>query len=388
MKKQILNIEDLTYSKEMIKAKEPVFILIILMIVLFLVLAAFIWSYFFKIDQVVKATGIVRSYGESTVRNIKEGYIKRVNLESGKKVKKDELLYSLDTRSLKTDEKMLKKRIQRLNNNIRYLEILKKCMNRQKNYFQDHITIPRDIKKDELDFYSNRYINYRQQYEKLEIEMEKAENEYLNKKDIVNIVSPREVDVLKTNLRTAKLNISEFEIDSIINIDNEIFNIEDEIFQLEQELNNVLKGIKLSRIKAPIPGNIQLKELIKKDDYLPAGIEVLKIIPDNNSEYKMKIKVENKDISQIHKGQLVKYRLYPFPYKEFGVVTGNILQINEDTTDDSTTYSIMATIDQNKFYDRNGKEYELKSGMAGEVKIISGEKTIFNYIMEKLDLRW
>ena len=118
---------------------------------------------------------------------------------------------------------------------------------------------------------------------------------------------------------------------------------------------------------------------------------MLRIIPETKSNYKMEINVNNKDIARLYQNQLVKYRIISFPHKEYGVSTGKIVKIGNDIIKNSknnSAYKVTATIDKELFYDKKGNEYHIKTGMLSEVKIITGEKRIYKYVLEKLDFIW
>ncbi|MFW6281917.1 MAG: HlyD family efflux transporter periplasmic adaptor subunit [bacterium] len=393
MKKYIFNIDDLSSSREMLKAKEPLYILGMIIIIFIVFSLAFIWSYFSHIDQVIKAKGVVRPLPEiSTVRNVQEGYVKNINFKNGDIVKKNEILYTINNDNLKSQKKILDKKLKVLKAKIELLKVLKSSIRDRENQFINYTFSGTDqeakIKSNILDYYQNRFHNFLNKYEKLEIDFRTVRREYKNKRKIMNVVSRQEVQDIKNRLRTAELNLDEFRMDNIIELESEINKYEDDIFQINQELKNVREKLKLTWIRAPISGKIQVIEPFLKRSFLPAGLEMIKIIPDFGQGFKMEIEVDNKDISQIHPGQKVKYHITSFPHKEFGVATGEIMHIDEDIGKNNLSYKITASINQDTFYDKKDRPYKLKPGMSGQVKIIFGEKTVFNYLVEKLDLKW
>ena len=120
-------MEDLSDSKEMLKAEEPVFIMIIVGLVLLILSISLTWMYFGKIDVVVRANGIVRPSQEiSTIRNIQEGYVDQINFYMNKKVKRNEILYSINSFNLKSEKEIFINRKSKLRNEIELLNKLKK----------------------------------------------------------------------------------------------------------------------------------------------------------------------------------------------------------------------------------------------------------------------
>ena len=98
MKEKIIKFEDLSYSREMLAAKTPNLIAIFINIILFLIFVSLAWMWFGEIDVVVKTNGVVRpSQNVSIVQNIRGGKVADNNYYEGKKDKKGELIYAIET---------------------------------------------------------------------------------------------------------------------------------------------------------------------------------------------------------------------------------------------------------------------------------------------------
>ena len=86
----------------------------------------------------------------------------------------------------------------------------------------------------------------------------------------------------------------------------------------------------------------------------------------------------------------IKLSIDALPNSEYGYLTGTITNISQDVKVNSENtygyYLIEAIVDNSALYDKNGDSAELKSGMVGQAKIIVDEKSIFRFVMEKLNL--
>ncbi|QEK12908.1 biotin/lipoyl-binding protein [Crassaminicella thermophila] len=97
MKYVIQDIREMTDSRELLESKPHPFTIIFIYILISILLIGLIWSYFGEIDVVVKAQGVVRPNKRiSTINNMINGKVKEVYIEEGKKVKKGEILYTID----------------------------------------------------------------------------------------------------------------------------------------------------------------------------------------------------------------------------------------------------------------------------------------------------
>lgn len=165
---------------------------------------------------------------------------------------------------------------------------------------------------------------------------------------------------------------------------------ETQIVKLESELEAVQLEIEHANVVAPMDGIVNSNVDLVCGDILAAGTQVMTILPNNISAYKVNIYVANNNIGKVEIGMKIKLSIDALPNSEYGYLTGTITNISQDVKVNSeNTYSyylIEATVDDSALYDKNGDSAELKSGMVGQAKIIVGEKSIFRFVMEKLNL--
>ena len=158
----------------------------------------------------------------------------------------------------------------------------------------------------------------------------------------------------------------------------------DEIEALEDNIEN-------SIVRSISEGIVNTKIDLFVGKTLKSGEGVLQIIPENNLGYLVELHVANKDISNIQKGQNIKYHIDAFPYEEYGEMNGEIIEISNDSIVDEYTgnsyYLVKAIIKNKPLISREGKSGELKSGMTCEAYIINKQERILYYILEKVNLR-
>ncbi len=380
MKEKVINFDELTDSREMLRAREPNFIVIFIYFILILIFVSFLWMWFGEIDIVVKANGIVRPGKTiSVIYNATGGEVKQINFKNGKMVKSGRLLYSLDTSFLDMKKNTLLKRIDKIKKDKKLLYRLEKSIKEGKNY----------LSKQKLIFY-NRYLVFKTRYEQLQLDYKMAKKKYSREKNLgPNFTTESKLEELKTKLDYANLNKGKYYYQTVVNIKNEIDNKKEILSQLKQQLADTDDKIKLSQVEAPITGTVQTLHKFNNGDYLSAGIKVLKIIPETKADLKMDITVKNKDISNLEKGQEVKYRILSLPYKEYGILKGELSKISSDASlsqkEGKLPYNIEATVDKIKLHNKKGEVEYIKSGMLCEARVIVRQKKILYYILEKLD---
>lgn len=97
MREELLDLKDLSDSRELMEQQSPNGIRIFLLIMAIILTAAVLWAYFGKLDTYVVALGEIRSDGvAATVSLPSGGKIKEVRCYDGEVVKKGDILYVLD----------------------------------------------------------------------------------------------------------------------------------------------------------------------------------------------------------------------------------------------------------------------------------------------------
>lgn len=108
MKPIIMNMRDMSLSKEVYDKKPGRFFTIFIFGLLVLVLTALAWAYFGKIDIVVRAQGIIRPHAQTAVViNAVQGEVRTVHFYEGMYVQQGDILYVMDTFHLENEREIL-----------------------------------------------------------------------------------------------------------------------------------------------------------------------------------------------------------------------------------------------------------------------------------------
>lgn len=160
--------------------------------------------------------------------------------------------------------------------------------------------------------------------------------------------------------------------------------------EIETNIDKINSQIDSAIVKASMSGTINSNIELVEGNILQSGIEVLSIIPENDSDYKANIYVSNEDIGKLKKDMQVKFNVYALPNSEYGYLSGKIVSISKDLKVDSNSgsayYLVEAKIDNNKLYNSKGQEGNLKAGMACQAQMVTENKRILFYLLEKMNL--
>ncbi len=145
-------------------------------------------------------------------------------------------------------------------------------------------------------------------------------------------------------------------------------------------------------VKAPFDGTIYNLKVTKGPVQL--GEELLSILP-HNEELVMEVKILNQDVGFIRKGMKAKVKLATFPYQEFGVIEGEVVDISPDAVvqkdengrDLGPVFPAKVKVQKNAIKVR-GKDVELTPGMSGTADIVTRKKSILSFVLEPINKKF
>ncbi|SFR81035.1 Biotin-lipoyl like [Anaeromicropila populeti] len=137
MKPIIINIEDMSDSREVYESKPNKAGICFIYLVLILAVTALVWMYFGKLDEVVKSEAMLRPNEQiGTVVNQVGGKLTEVRVEDGKQVQKGDVLYQVDFSEQMIQKEYLAQQIQETEAAIGNLKVYKKSVEEDTNLFQ------------------------------------------------------------------------------------------------------------------------------------------------------------------------------------------------------------------------------------------------------------
>ena len=199
----------------------------------------------------------------------------------------------------------------------------------------------------------------------------------------INTESPDDADSSYTSIERLKAQ-------ELVTTDDNIKAVSDNIKALEQNIKKSGLDIQNAIVTANIDGVVNVINDIYPGDFLSSGEEILTIIPENNTAFTMQVYVSNKDIGELKVGDTVKYNFAALPSKEYGEMRGTISNISEDALSNQSSgqsyYIVEATVPETKLFSHDGKQGDIKVGMICEANIITKQKSIIRFLLEKIDL--
>ena len=140
MKPIIMNINEMSDSREVYDSKPNPAFAIFIYTILGIIAVALIWTYFGRIDIVIKSDGILRPNSQvATVLNTYSGTLEKVFINDGSFVNEGDTLYIIEHDNLLAELDYYNEQLIDTDNTLNMLNKYKKSVEDGVNYFTEEI---------------------------------------------------------------------------------------------------------------------------------------------------------------------------------------------------------------------------------------------------------
>ena len=372
----------------------------------------FLWSYFATLEEVTRGQGrVIASSKIQVIQNLEGGIVKEILVQTGDEVTQSQLLIKLDDTQFKADLAAMQQNRAALEANIATLTAESQGV---PPVFDANFTNSyANLVARELELHQSRMLTQRESIEVLEQRLRRlqaqsnaaAENFGLiqQEQDIVaplvekGVESQMELIRLKQRLNEAQSNI--FQIDAEIEATNAQLKAEQSSF-IEQareklqlaktEYNALIETIptledRLERTLVRASMNAVVNRLLVNTigGVVQPGSPMVELVPIDD-ELVVEVEISPKDIAYVIPGQRASIKLTAFDFAKFGALEGKVTKISADSIskeDGSIWYLCQVSVPVDTMTTL-GKTIKIQTGMVAQVDIISGEKTVLQYLLQ------
>ncbi|MGA1931986.1 HlyD family type I secretion periplasmic adaptor subunit [Arcobacter sp. YIC-464] len=386
------------------------------------------WAYYAQIDEIVRGEGKVVPRSENKiVQNLEGGIIKEILVKEGDIVKKGEILLKLSNEKSKADYEATKlksleltAKIIRLeaevnekdfdiddfskNDVIHYLKNEKKLFDINRNNLELQTKVLEEQLKQKINDLSSAksslsYLRneYRLISEEIRIAEPLVQRKLRSKADFLKLRREannirKELENIKHLIPKTNFIISEFE--TKINEIKDTFKKESQeelnktIAELERvnaTINNLKDKVVRTNVYSPTNGIVQQIFFKTIGGVTKPGEYLVEIVPTGETLL-IETKIKPADIAFIYFQQKAKVKFTAYDYSIFGGLDGNVIKISADTEVDENKesfYTVHIQTTKNHL-SKDGKELAIIPGMVVNVDILTGKKTVLDYILKPI----
>jgi len=399
-----------------------------------LIFGAIGWAYFSIVDEVAVTQGeLVPSVQVRPVRALEGGVIREIHVKEGQQVKKGDVLLEEDPKLSQSEANRLQKNAQLVQQDIARLEAESKGQTNAGTVTQDQLLAARlqefDTKQAAATADAQRQLSAIAQ---AKVELNKLQENLVNAQATLANARNREASlrqlvdgaVPRLDYLQAQDQLTAAQ-DKASSLEQEILSQQQVIQQAQQSyesaqqsadrlaaerqseiltqltqrresLTDIQGQLTQAQVKAegqvvtaPIDGKVYNVEATMGSRTVQPGDELLSILPDGH-DLLLEVKVLNRDIGFIKKGQIAKIKIATFPFQEFGTISGEVISLSPNaTTDKDLGLVFKAKVKLSRDSVRvNGKDVELTPGMAATAEIVTRQRSILTFLLEPITKRF
>ncbi len=388
----------------------------------------FVWAISFDIEEIVRGEGqVIPTSKIQSINNLEGGIISILHIKEGDRIKKGQVLLTIDDTAYKIkinenihkiaelEIKALRLKAESENKlfevdrdlEFKYPLMMKIEENRyitnkkeQKTKlakFREQLKTQESILADTQNSFLVQEENYLSRAEELEESQELFKKGVFSKYDIAII--EREVNSMLSQLVSAKEKLTQVRhiINEIRNSAKEIkftfqnlakesySKIQSEILSITKSIRETEEIIKRTKVRTPVDGIVKKLLVNTLGSSVNPSEELITVVPDN-ANIISEITIAPEDIGKLYVGQKISLKVTAYDYALYGNLIGEIINISPDTIMDpvSGKASYLIHLKTKRNYLDNNKKNKLKVGMKVNTDIIVGKKTILEFVLKPI----
>lgn len=364
--------------------------LVIIFGTLFILLVPFLmWSKDAYLEQISHATGsVIASAKTQSIQTAIDGVITEVLVHEGEQVRKDQELVLLNKQQNQAAFEAINGKV----------AALKAALTRLKSeVYGVALKFPDEL-KDYSEFVSTQTELYHRRKKALNDDIF-ALNESLSlTQSELNLNLPllKTGDIGATEIIKLKKQIADMK-GQITNKQNRYFQeaqveltkIEEDLSIKLQELEDKKVNLEHSVIYAPMDAIVKNIIITTKGAKVRPGDVILELVPSSDKLI-VEAKFHPRDLSFIQIGQKAAVKLDAYDYSIYGIFHGIVKYISPDALVEKTQkgdelyFRVQIELDTKELNAKNGKKIEISPGMTANIDIITGERTVFDYLAKPI----
>jgi len=401
------------------------------------VIVMIVWAGYSELDEVTKGNGkVIPSQKIQIIQNLEGGIVAEILVKEGQVVEKGQVLLRIDDNSFESNF---------MESRLRYLEMLAKASRlKAEAEGAKKFKVPNEVLKEkpklaknEQSLFKNHMRGLRNSLSVLQHQTQKFKHELSEAKSKANQIAKnlklakKEMKIITPLYKSGA--VSEVKL---IQVERQLVGYEstyDEVtsslprlresikesqqkekeltsnFQSKarEELNSTLAEIprilesiesledKLTRtsVRSPVKGTIKQLLVNTVDGVVKPGMDLVEIVPLDDVLV-VEAQIRPSDIAYIFPGQKAKVKITAYDSTKYGSLDAEVIYISADSinvnnassssnSQGETFYRVKVKTDKN-YLESGGKELPIISGMVTEVDILTGKKTVLDYLFRSL----
>lgn len=360
-----------------------------LLAVLVLMIASFIaWANWATLDEQVRTSGkVIVSSRSQKVQAVDGGVLSRMLVREGQSVEAGDLLAELDRTRFAAGAQELRGKALSLRANV---ERLTAEINDEPLEFSDEVEQDPRLVRIQRELHKRRLRLQNDTLSSIKSALSLAKQELAALEDLASTGDASQSELLQARRRVVELqgewanSRNEYQREAQARLGD----LQSELQQTLQQLKQRDEALDATRIRAPMAGTVKNIEISTIGAVLKSGEELMQIVPSNEPML-VEARLMSRDVAFVRPGLRANVKLDAYDFTVYGSLTGAVTYISPDTIDtdlkqDEQPY-YRALVEITELPQRPGMDpIEVIPGMTATIEIITGEKTVAQYLLKPL----
>lgn len=403
---------------------------LILWFVVAFVALALVWAGFASLDEVTRGEGkTIPSSQVQVVQNLEGGIVSEILVQEGQLVDKDQVLLQLDQVRFASSFKEAKLKYYELLANTARLnaeingtplaisdEVLKNAPQIADNVKQLLVSRQNEIqsntdisaeqvrqKEQEIVEIQSKIDQLARSYKLLQDEvkmseplvadgamsqvellrLQRAANDLKGDLNSANLAVPR----LRSSLDEARNKLAEIKIRFKTEALKELNEVKAELDRTSESAAALEDRVSRTRVLSPVKGTVKRIKVATVGGVIQPGMDLLEIVPLED-RLLIEAKIRPADIAFLRPGQKAVVKLSAYDFSIYGGLDAALEHISADSIPgdkkDEDSYYLIRLRTAKNYLEKGGARLEIIAGMTAEVDILTGKKTVLDYLLKPI----
>jgi len=374
---------------------------IILWMTFSFIIIAIIWANFAELDEVTRGSGkTTPSSHIQVIQNLEGGILSEILVREGDIVQKGQALLQLDPVRFASslNETKLKyyellaatARLSAEVDNTSLVtpdEVLKNAPDIAKNAKQlfdsrrKELNASTKILQEQVNQYSRGYSLLK---EELDMSAPLVEEGAMSKVELLRI--KREANGIRGQLSDAKNKLAETKVRFQTKALEELNQVKAELDRTSESTFALEDRVSRTRVASPVKGIIKQLKVTTIGGVIQPGMDLVEIVPIDD-QLLIQAEIRPADIAFLRPGQKAIVKLTAYDFSIYGGLEAELEHISADSItneEDGESYYIIRLRTNKNYLEKNGARLEIISGMTADVDILTGKKSVLDYLLKPI----
>lgn len=348
-----------------------------------------VWSLAASIDEITRAPGqVIPSTKTQLVQTQDGGVLEELLVQEGDLVTIDQILARID--KTRAEAAFLETRAQVAALSAQSSRLNAELLGRAPT-FEDLLDMYPEFVVRQQSLWKIRQSSHNEEIAALERIQTLARKELNLHKPLLTTGEVSRLDVIKLERQIADIDakILERRNEYLRSVQEELTTVGEKLEASRQLLAQRKNLLDQTELRAPANGIVKNIRITTLGGVLKPGEDVMRIVPTDD-DLLVEARVSPSDIAFVDLGMPAKIKVDSYDYTIYGELNGSVIFVSADTLDEELKqgeepyYRVRVKANGKRFTKQRDKDLEIQPGMTAMVEVLTGKKTVFQYMTKPL----